>query len=133
MTRSPNGSIPFLLGLLLLGGALAPRPAHAAEEPIAENRAGVEFFEKKIRPVLADRCYLCHGSGAKKVRGGLRLDTAGAFARGGDSGPAIVPGEPDKSLLIKAIRYTDPDLQMPPKKGKLPKAHIEDLTTWIRM
>lgn len=71
MIRSPNGSIPFLLGLLLLGGALAPSPAHAGEEPIAANRAGVEFFEKKIRPVLADRCYLCHSAGAKKVRGGL--------------------------------------------------------------
>ena len=85
----------------------------------ATDAAGVEFFEKKIRPVLVEHCYDCHSADAKKVKGGLLLDTREGSLKGGDNGPALVPGNPDKSLLIKAVRYTDPDLQMPPKNKKL--------------
>jgi hypothetical protein len=67
---------------------------------------GTDFFEKKVRPLLAERCLSCH-SPEKKVKGGLRLDTKDGWMTGGDSGPSIVPGEPDKSLLITAVRYTD--------------------------
>jgi hypothetical protein len=93
---------------------------------------GVEFFEKKIRPLLVEHCYKCHSAGAKKVRGGLLLDSRPAVRRGGESGPALVPGQPDKSLLIKAVRYGDDALKMPPR-GKLPAAAIADLETWVKL
>ncbi len=92
---------------------------------------GIDFFEKKVRPLLAERCLDCH-SAEKKVKGGLRLDTREGWATGGDSGAAIVPGDPDKSLFITAIRYTDRDLQMPEKK-KLPAAEIAVLEEWVKM
>ena len=96
---------------------------------LAEDHA---FFESKVRPVLVGHCYECH-SGVNS-KGGLLLDTRQGWAKGGKSGPAIVPGKPDESLLIKAIRHTDPDLAMPPKKkgGKLPAADIAALTEWVR-
>jgi cytochrome c553 len=95
--------------------------------------ADLEFFEKKIRPVLAEHCYECHG--AEKQKGGLRLDSREALRVGGDSGPAIVPGEPGKSLLIRAVQYLDKDLAMPPSKDgskKLPAAVIADLESWVQ-
>jgi mono/diheme cytochrome c family protein len=95
--------------------------------------AQTEFFENKIRPVLSKHCYQCHSAEATKVKGGLLLDTREGTLQGGDSGPAIVPGEAEKSLLIKAVRYTDPDLQMPPKGEKLSDAQIADLVAWVKM
>ncbi len=91
---------------------------------------GVEFFEEKVRPVLAANCFSCHSVG-KKRRGNLLLDSRSALLKGGDTGAALVPGEPDKSLLIKAISYTD-ELRMPPR-SKLAKQQIDDLTAWVRM
>ena len=76
-----------------------------AEEKL--EPAAVEFFENKIRPVLAESCYSCHSQKSEKVKAGLFLDSKDGLLKGGDNGPAIVPGDPDKSLLIKAIRYTD--------------------------
>jgi Protein of unknown function (DUF1553)/Protein of unknown function (DUF1549)/Planctomycete cytochrome C len=93
---------------------------------------GLDFFEKKIRPVLVDSCYSCHSADAKKSRGGLKLDTREAILKGGDTGPALVPGQPKDSLLVKALGYGDPDLQMPPK-GKLPAETIANFTKWIAM
>src|SRR5262249_20691685 len=75
---------------------------------------GIEFFEKKIRPVLVEHCYSCHSQDAKKIRGGLLLDTRDGLLKGGESGPAIVAGTPAKSLLLHALRQTD-ELRMPPK------------------
>src|SRR5439155_25198917 len=92
-----------------------------------------QFFENKIRPLLVNNCYKCHSSQAEKVKGGLRLDSREGVFRGGESGPVIVPGDPEKSRLIKAVRYTDPDLQMPPKDKKPSDAEIADLTTWVKM
>src|SRR5258708_3445919 len=92
---------------------------------------GLEFFEKKVRPLLAERCFECH-SPDKKVKGGLRLDSREGWVKGGDTGPAIVPGEPDKSLLISAVRYKDRDLQMPEKR-KLPDDEIVILEQWVKM
>ncbi len=94
--------------------------------------AGLEFFEKKIRPVLVEHCYECHAVTAKKIRGGLLLDSRDGVRKGGFTGPAIVPGDLDKSLLIKAVHFTDPDMKMP-KKGKLPAALITDLEAWVKM
>ena len=93
----------------------------------------LQFFENRIRPVLAENCYKCHSQQAEKIKAGLLLDTREGMLKGGDSGPAIAPGDPEASLMIKAVRYTDPDLQMPPKGNKLPDAAIADLTTWIKM
>src|SRR5687768_2642386 len=95
--------------------------------------AGVEFFESKIRPVLAETCYNCHSQKAEKLKGNLYLDTRDGLLNGGDNGPAIVPGDPEKSLLIKAIRYTSEDLQMPPKDKKLSAEQIADFEAWVKM
>ncbi len=114
---------------------MLPRLLAAALSLFAVVRAGANeglaFFEKKVRPLLAERCLDCHST-EKKVKGGLRLDTREGWATGGDSGAAIVPGEPDKSLFITAIRYTDRDLQMPEKK-KLPAEEIAVLEEWVKM
>src|SRR5258705_12917207 len=94
---------------------------------------GVDFFEEKIRALLVENCSKCHSAGAQKLKGGFRLDAKDLALKGGESGKlAIVPGEPEKSLLIEAVRYNNPDLQMPPKK-KLAQGQIDDLTAWIKM
>ncbi|MCC6419662.1 MAG: DUF1553 domain-containing protein [Gemmataceae bacterium] len=98
----------------------------------AADNDGSVFFEKQIRPVLVEHCYECHSVETKKQRGGLHLDTRAALLKGGDSGPAIVPGKPNESLLIKAVRYTAPDMRMPPKK-KLPAAVVADLEKWVAL
>ena len=114
----------FVLALLL-----APRAvALAAYDPQA-----IEFFENKIRPALVEHCYKCHDAAAekeKKLKGGLRLDTKAGWMKGGDTGPAIVPGKPEKSQLLATMKY-DGDLKMPPK-GKLPANVIADFERWIR-
>jgi hypothetical protein len=97
------------------------------------TKAQLDFFENKVRPVLANSCYKCHSTKGEKVKGGLLLDSREALLKGGDSGAAIVPGSPDSSLLIKAIRYTDPDLQMPPKGDKLTEQQVNDLVAWVKM
>src|SRR5438309_1092463 len=92
-----------------------------------------EFFEKKIRPLLVENCYKCHSHESEKLKGGLFLDSRDGVLKGGETGPAIVPGDPEKSLLIKAVRYTDKDLQMPPKGKKLPEEDIASLVAWVKM
>jgi len=91
----------------------------------------LEFFEKKIRPLLAENCYKCHSAKAKKLKGGLRLDYRAGVLKGGDSGPAIQPGKPEMSRLVEAINYDNVDLEMPPS-GKLSAAHIADLNEWVK-
>src|SRR5262245_13579993 len=88
-----------------------------ADEPMPSTKAaGLEFFEKRIRPLLAENCYQCHGH--KKQESGLVLSTAAGLRNGGDRGTPITSGDPDASLLIQAVRYADDDLKMPPR-GKL--------------
>jgi hypothetical protein len=82
----------------------------------APDSTGIDFFEHQIRPVLAERCYSCHSAKSPRVQGGLFLDTRDGLRKGGNSGPAIMPGDPERSLLIKAIRYSDDKLKMPPGK-----------------
>src|SRR5436305_11069630 len=115
-----NWVLIWALGLGLFVGA-----AHG-ENP--DDRAGIQFFETSIRPLLSENCYSCHGE--KKQKGELRLDSKSAAMRGGELGAVILPGKPDDSLLIKAVKYLDPDLQMPPKK-KLSQRQIDDLCKWI--
>lgn len=92
----------------------------------------IEFFETKIRPVFVEHCYKCHSADSKVLKGGLRLDLKAGWQAGGDSGePAIVPGKPDESPLIRAIRHADGIEVMPPNQSKLPEKVIADLTTWI--
>jgi mono/diheme cytochrome c family protein len=124
MQRLSANILKTALLLSVLTGALVD-----AAEPSA---AGLDFFEKRIRPVLADLCYKCHSVGADKVKGGLLLDTRAGLLKGGDTGPAIVPGNEEKSLLMQAVRWTDKDLQMPPKK-KLSEAEIVDFAAWVKM
>src|SRR5439155_24725684 len=97
-----------------------------------EPAANVDFFEQKIRPVLVEQCYKCHSAEAKPAKGGLRLDSREAFLKGGDSGPAVVAGRPDASLLIKAIRHTDEALKMPPKQ-RLSGAVVADFEKWVAL
>ncbi len=111
--------IPLGLGFWATCVLAAPTPAE------------LEFFEKKIRPVLVSECYKCH-SKEKKVKGELRLDWRGGWQKGGESGAAIIPGRVGKSLLIQAIRHADADLKMPPKK-KLSAAQISDFEKWVAM
>ena len=102
--------------------------------PLHARAAGAtsEFFETRIRPVLAEHCYECHSASAKKLKGGLRVDGRSELLQGGDTGPAIVPGKPEKSLLIAAMAHRDKDLAMPPKKDQLPDAIIANFEQWIR-
>jgi hypothetical protein len=107
----------FLLLHLLAASLLAQTP-------------DASFFETKIRPVLANKCYGCHSSKLKAPMGGLILDTKAGMQKGGALGPIVVPGKPSESQLVKALRFTDPHIQMPPT-GKLPDAVISDFEQWI--
>ncbi len=103
----------------------------------ADDPTGIEFFEKRIRPLLVEHCYECHSTEAKKVKGKLRLDSREAVFRGGETGPAVVEGKPMESTLITAVQYHDKDLQMPPAKDDVPRklgdAAIADLVEWVKM
>ncbi len=113
----------------------APILALLSTAAFAAGDDRVTFFEANIRPLLAERCYECHSAEKGQSKGGLTLDTRDGWMKGGDTGAAIVPGKPDESLLIKAVRYTDADLSMPPKKkgGKLPAGTIAKLEKWVAM
>ena len=119
----------FVLSAALAMCAAAPAIAYGQSAPTA-NPAAIEFFEKKVRPLLVDNCHTCH-SAETNSRGGLRVDDRNGLTSGGESGPAVVPGDPETSLLIKAVRYLDEDLKMPPKK-QLSAEQVADLTKWIQ-
>ena len=120
-------------GILLVYAAVASRAQVPAKtqpqnsDPVSPKLA--EFFESKIRPVLADRCFKCHGP--DKQKGGLRLDSRGAIVRGGTSGPAIVLGKPGESLLIEALQQQG-ELKMPPD-DKLPGEVVAQFKQWIEL
>src|SRR5437868_8545239 len=92
----------------------------ASASPQSEAE-GVRLFEERVAPLLAARCYKCHSAEAPKPKAGLRVDSREALLKGGESGPSLVPGNVDKSLLMRAVGWSDPDLQMPPKE-KMPAA-----------
>ena len=112
---------------------LTPR-ARADDVPRVANDtdpASRDWFEKQVRPLLANHCYACHGPKTDEGEAKLRLDSRGRMLRGGANGPALVPGEPDRSLIILAVRH-DPSLTPMPPKKKLALAEIEILETWVR-
>ncbi len=113
--------VALILTNMLICGASS---REIAQKPAELTKERVEFFEKHIRPVLAERCYECHSAKAQKVKGKLLLDSQPGIAKGGENGPILVPGDVEKSRLIQAIRWTDPDFAMPPK-GKLSPQQID--------
>jgi hypothetical protein len=122
--------VTLLVAAVLLAFSGRPFTGNAQTEPSPE---GVEFFEKKIRPVLAANCYMCHSTQSSKPQSGLLLDSREGVLKGGASGiPAIVPSDPDKSRLIVAIRYSDAKLQMPPMRQLTPE-QIKDFEAWVKM
>lgn len=122
---------------LLVGASLLATLAtglRGADTPSPISADDLAFFNGKILPVLEERCYKCHSHSAKRIKGDLLLDSREALLRGGPSGPAVVPGRPDRSSLIQAILYTDADLQMPPEEhgGKLSDQEIANFVEWVR-
>jgi cytochrome c553 len=115
---------------MILSSLLFTLALGQADKP-AFSQDDLDFFEKKVRPVLVARCYECHATQAEKPKAGFFVDSRAAILQGGDSGPGAVAGEPANSRLIKAISYDDELLQMPPD-GKLPPAEIEVLSEWVR-
>ncbi|MDH3582717.1 MAG: DUF1549 domain-containing protein, partial [Phycisphaerae bacterium] len=111
---------------------LAATLGSAASAPAAITPANKALFERHVRPILVKHCYECHSAEAKKIKGGLLLDSLEGWMNGGDSGEVIEPGHPEKSLLIEAVRYDDPDMEMPPKY-KLRDSEIAVLTRWVKV
>src|SRR5438309_645687 len=122
-----HGQRWLALGLLLLA-----EKSFAMGVPVP-TPAAVDFFESKVRPIFAERCYACHSEEAHPIKGGLRLDQPEWVRKGGKSGVVVVPGDPESSLLIKAVRYTEPHLQMPYKRKKLSIEEVTTLETWVRL
>ena len=129
-SRARSGGRNMKWIITILGIVFCSLRIARASEPAA---SGMAFFESKVRPLLIDHCYDCHSG--DNTKGGLSLETKAAWSKGGDSGPAIVPGNPDESLVIQAVRYTDADLAMPPQKkgGKLSPDKIAVLEEWVKM
>ena len=132
MTRAPispaaSSRCPAAFGLLL-GIALAPS---AVSNPASAGDSA--FFEAKIRPILAERCYSCHGAISGKAKGGLTLDTRDGIRKGGANGPAVVPGLPDESLILAALKGEDEAAPMPPTaEGRLTSDQVADFERWIK-
>ncbi|OYW12841.1 MAG: hypothetical protein B7Z55_17905, partial [Planctomycetales bacterium 12-60-4] len=114
--------------IVAVGWAGIAVAASAQEAPFAAEQ--IDFFEAKIRPVLVEQCYSCHSAESKSLKGGLRLDVREGVRRGGESGPAVVPGKPDDSLLLSALRHES--FQMPPER-KLSDEVVENFTRWVAM
>lgn len=129
MTHSPRWRLTVWIAVAV--GAMFPSSAlgqDAAPSQVGSDQEKLDFFESRIRPVLIEHCYECHGPDASIAQGNLRLDARESWMRGGDSGPVIAPGNAEGSLLLQSLRYQS--LQMPPK-GKLSDAMIADFERWI--
>ncbi len=123
-------SRPRLLGAAAALWAAGMTPGKAAEEQGAGNPAALERFEQRIRPVLVDECYECHRSEGKR-KGGLAVDYREGLMQGGESGPALIPGDAEASLLIRALRHTADDLKMPNGRPRLDESVLADFTEWV--
>ncbi|NOX98398.1 MAG: DUF1549 domain-containing protein, partial [Verrucomicrobia bacterium] len=119
----------IILQFFAAGLLSAVQTAAAKDITSAES---IAFFESNIRPTLVDHCYKCHSVESGKSKGGLLLDSRASALKGGDNGPAVVPGDMKKSLLLTAITHRDPDMEMPPKKAKLSEAIIGNFRIWIQ-
>ena len=115
--------VPLVLASIGMMGLVG---AFAGEGDQTSDAVRESYFEQNVRPLLAENCYSCHGE--KKQKGGLRLDSIEAILKGGESGPAVVPGKPDESLLVSAINYAGPET---PPRGKLTGKQVAALTRWI--
>jgi hypothetical protein len=122
-------SIVLLLGAIAVRQIGAQAPDAAQEKPAMADAKSTEFFEARVRPILAANCYECH---ADQASGGLRVDSREALLKGGDSGPAIVPGDADKSLLIQAVKRLPDAPQMPSGRPKLKPEDIDVLVEWVK-
>ena len=127
--RGVRNSILLLAAIAVIVLSQVPS-LHAADEAKAINPAKLEFFESRIRPVLIKHCYECHSAKSEEVKGSLLVDSAAGLLQGGDSGPAIVVGKPNKSPLIEALRYEG--VEMPPD-GRLPANVVKDFERWVEM
>lgn len=127
--RTSKLKLPFCT-VLVLALTSAIQSATLAQPGPTISPRNSDLFETRIRPLLASRCYSCHSHTAGQSKGGLYLDSRAALLRGG-SAPAVVPGDPEHSLLVQAVRYTDANLRMPPA-GKLTSNEIEALSAWVR-
>lgn len=123
-------ALAVLLAIALSQHSFSAVAAETTGGAPAATRADENFFATKVQPLLVARCYECH-SHEKKIKGGLALDSRSGWERGGEGGPALIPGSPETSRLIMAVRYGDKDLQMPPKE-KLPDAEIAVLVEWVK-
>ena len=121
-------SLVFVLAALSIAQAEEPAETPAVPAAAAVGSSGAEYFEIHVRPLIATRCQKCHG--ADKQEMGLRLDRRETFFRGGDDGPVVVPGNPDKSLLIQAVRHSG-EVKMPPNES-LSDTEIATLTDWVK-
>ncbi|MCO6458880.1 MAG: PSD1 domain-containing protein [Pirellulaceae bacterium] len=129
LRRGTRLAVPSAVALMagVVGVVLSCAAASRADE-------GLEFFEKKVRPVLVEHCYSCHSAEAKELHGELRLDLQAGWKLGGESRqPAVVPGKPDESALIRAVRHDEDASAMPPGKPRLSDQVVADLATWVRM
>ncbi|GDY19908.1 hypothetical protein LBMAG56_12530 [Verrucomicrobiota bacterium] len=127
---APDARIFRRAGILIFGATLFLGAFFSTCSAAADAASSLEFFEKRIRPVLVAECYECHAG--TKQKGGLRLDHRDALRKGGDTGPGIVPGNPDQSLLLRALTHADPELKMPKKGAKLDDRIIADFAAWIK-
>lgn len=128
--------VDIVLIACLFGVQLAFAPAALGQPPVKPLKPQeLQFFEAKIRPVLVEKCYGCHSVDANMAEGGLRLDSRQAIRQGGSGGPALVPGDPNRSLLLRAVEHKDPKIAMPPEgEGeKLTAAQVKDFARWIKM
>ena len=116
----------LLVPVLVISCASGHMRARAGDIDTTSATAREKFFEQNVRPLLAEKCYSCHAT--KKQKGGLRLDSIEAILKGGASGPAVVPGKPEESLLVFAINYAGPEM---PPNGKLVPEQVAVLTRWI--
>jgi len=117
---------------LSLCGSVLLEAADTAAPHTRFTPAQLDFYQQQVLPILTDNCYKCHSHEADKIKANFVLDSREGLLEGGESGPAIVPGDPDKSLLMKAVRHDTEDLQMPPKR-KLADEQIAILSFWITM
>src|SRR5262245_16345071 len=119
-------SLPSLVAMLLAVSQVA-----AAEKPASVDAAALEFFEKKVRPIFVDHCYTCH-SASTKPSGGLRVDDRNGLLTGGNSGPAMVPGKPEASLILRRVTMPDVKKRMPLEGQHLTDEQVAILTKWIK-
>ncbi len=119
--------------LLAVAAMLLPGAALTARAADAKDLKGLEFYERKVRPILAKNCYGCHSARADKLKAGLSLDTKAGLLRGGERGPAVLPGDARKSMLLRAIRHDDKHLKPMPPKQKLSADQLATLTQWVKL